>query len=621
MVSISPRVLLTDFTLANLLYANASISVFEADTATWQARTTLAPLYRAASGSAEHGNPLRLDSDGKFSSPVYVDRPVISRVTGAIVPSHDTGIAGLQPAFRGAWVVGEDYNIADVVRDGPNGKLYIAAESHQAEGTFAEALGAGVWQLYVDASTPVDYTDVVTQAQTGFFFASEGARINRMADRLFLGAAVLNDGSSFGGGVGADWFSAGTGVSAGVGWVHYAASVALTVPSGRVGFAAASRASDVPADYGSTQTSIPFVGIAVMDRTGGGPPYWTGYAGYFEARMEGASFDTGTVIGIEIDAVNFGVTPAGQPTPSRMQTLGGATALWLASGGDPSSHERAIGPAQLAIGIIPNTETFEVGIAFHAESIEGTDGTTGFGPAIRMATRHMIDWWAPGGGPSYGQSTTFITSTATEPVHSLQFQDGGTLLVTPDGKVAFSVSNVDDSVNGVRMIPSVAGQPAQIQTFGDDANVTMLLKPQGTAAVETTAGVFAFMSGGGNVLGYVQSSVSDTALANALVFGDGGPFLFGRGATIAGFAMVANAVSYLQLSNAAAGGVPALTALGAGDIDILLDPAGTNGTLRLAVPTASSATAGGASALPGDPAGYWLFKDSGGSVRRTPYYN
>jgi hypothetical protein len=463
--------------------------------------------------------------------------------------------------------------------------------------------------------------NLISQAPTGFFFEADGARINRLNDRVFIGDATKNDGSSFGGGGDPDWFSAGTGVSAGVGWAPFAASVALTVPSGRVGIAVASRASDVPVGYGSTQTSIPFVGIAIMDRTGGGPPYWTSYAAYFEARMEPVSTSTGTVIGIEIDAVNFGVSPAGQPTPSRLQTLGGTTALWLASGGDPSSHERAIGPAQLAIGIIPNTETFEAGIVFHAESIEGTDGTTGFGPAIRMATRHMIDWWAPGGEPSYGTSTTFITSTATGAVNSLQFQDGGTLLVTPAGKMAFAVNNVANSVNGVQILPSVAGQPAEIQTFGDDTNVTLKLNPKGTAGVEVYANVLAFMADAGTLMGYVQNSVTDTANLNALVFGDSGPFMFGKGATIVGFGMVAESTRYLQISNAAAGNAPAITALGTGDIDILLDPGGDDGTVQLAVPTATSATSGGASALPGDPAKYLILRDAGGSLVKIPAWN
>lgn len=407
---------------------------------------------------------------------------------------------------------------------------------------------------------------------------------------------------------------------AGLTWIRQTSTFYAVNQSGQVVFAAASRASDVPPDLGTSQISIPFIGIAVMDRSGGGPPYWTSYGAYFEARIEPVSSNTGTVIGIEIDAINFGVT-AGEPTPSRLQTLGGSTALWLASGGDPANHGRPIAPAQLALGIVPNGETFEAGIVFHAEAIEGTDGTTGFGPAIRMATRHLIDWWAPGGPPTYGTRTTFITSTATGEVASLQFQDGGTILVTPNGKIAFGVSNVANAVNGLGVVPAVLGGVPYLEAFGDDPDVPIRFKPKGTGDIQFMAPSLLFYSAGGSQLSGLVNNVTDPACVNTLQFNDDGQFFYGRGGIVIAFGMVANPTSYLAISNAESGQALSIAATGTGNIDILLDPLGTTGTLQLGVPTANSATVGGASALPGQPAGYFVLKDAGGTTAKVPYWN
>ena len=110
---------------------------------------------------------------------------------------------------------------------------------------------------------------------------------------------------------------------------------------------------------------------------------------------------------------------------------------------------------------------------------------------------------------------------------------------------------------------------------------------------------FLFMADDGNQLAYVQAQVSANIYEQGLVFADAGPFLYGRSNVITGFGMVANGVNHISFSNAATGAPVVIKAEGADtDIDVLIDPAGANGTIWLAVPTANSATAGGASALP-----------------------
>ena len=103
-MAIAQRVLLADFALANPLYANARLTVLEADLSNGGAATTTkATLYTAPTGTTEESNPFRLDGDGKLARPVYVDVPVIARVTDAQVTAHDTGVLGRISRFRGEW--------------------------------------------------------------------------------------------------------------------------------------------------------------------------------------------------------------------------------------------------------------------------------------------------------------------------------------------------------------------------------------------------------------------------------------------------------------------------------------------------------------------------------------
>lgn len=84
---------INDFALANPAYVGATVSFYTVSGGV--KTTTLATLYAASTGATTLTNPRTLDSDGKFSSPVYVEVPVIATVSGLSIDDHDTGIMGL----------------------------------------------------------------------------------------------------------------------------------------------------------------------------------------------------------------------------------------------------------------------------------------------------------------------------------------------------------------------------------------------------------------------------------------------------------------------------------------------------------------------------------------------
>ena len=155
-MTIAQRVLLADFALANPLYANARVWVYEAVVETGLASTSLATLYRAPNGTDEEANPITLDSQGKLQRAVYVDAPVVARVTDALVPVHDTGVIGLISRYREAWETAAIYQVGDIARDdeagNDTGYLYICAEAHTA-GDWDDDLAAGKWVLYLQGGS------------------------------------------------------------------------------------------------------------------------------------------------------------------------------------------------------------------------------------------------------------------------------------------------------------------------------------------------------------------------------------------------------------------------------------------------------------------------------------
>lgn len=87
---------INDFALANPAYPGATVSFW---TVSGGAKTaTLATLYAASTGTTTLTNPRTLDSDGKFSVPVYIEVPTIATISGLTIADHDTGIMGLAEA-------------------------------------------------------------------------------------------------------------------------------------------------------------------------------------------------------------------------------------------------------------------------------------------------------------------------------------------------------------------------------------------------------------------------------------------------------------------------------------------------------------------------------------------
>lgn len=143
-----------DFQLANPLYVGATVSFFTVD-ATGHKTTTLATLFADPTSAQTASNPQVLDSEGKFSSPVYIEVPVIAEVLGPNVPDHTTGVINPRGTWRGAWVTNTVYYATDFIQDPVSGNVYAAEFDYTSGATIAADIAAGDLLLIIDQTAIV----------------------------------------------------------------------------------------------------------------------------------------------------------------------------------------------------------------------------------------------------------------------------------------------------------------------------------------------------------------------------------------------------------------------------------------------------------------------------------
>lgn len=445
-------------------------------------------------------------------------------------------------------------------------------------------------------------------SSTGHFRSNDGARIVKLNDRLFVGAATDNDGAKPN--IATDWLTDL------VNWPVYNGTSAFVSPNGGVAVTAGSQTLGFdPVEFGTTQTTIGFAAFAMANNPGTYPDdFFSAYAFYGEGRTYPGTVSN--AFAAELEAINMRGEHDSDPTPYRELTLSATHALRLGSGGgqDLDPYD-----AQAAISIVPNGAKFRAGIVFEKGALAGADGTTGFGTAMSLGLGHMLSWYYD--DSSTGERATFITSTATQPVDSLQFQNGALLLVSPAGKITASWAVVEDAVNGLGFLPAVAGQAPTLETFGDDTNVDLKIKPKGAGNIAAYCNTLLFYSDGGSQLAGLVNGATDPTKMTTLEFNDYGAFVYSQGAGVLfSVSRVASAVNYVSVYPSVTGSAVSFRATGAdANVDLVLQGKGT-GTVGFEAPNTTSATAGGASALPGDPAGY-VTLNINGALKKMPYWN
>ncbi len=305
--------------------------------------------------------------------------------------------------------------------------------------------------------------DLFNHLPTGQFYVDYGARVDRLADRVFAGGAVKNLGTNAASQP--DWltqYQLATGRS--FGFIQTAQGAILT--------------DDNPVSCNTLVTAAQTLHLAVGNAIGqisvgvnnntSGSIY--AYGQYVEAYR--GSNAAGAAYGVEIDVVNFG---ASSPITPYAQNAYETVALQLAAGAELPSAGQA--DCSVAINIWNNHAKFDKGIVFGLDSISGCDGVTGTGIAIAFARGHRMQWYAAGGVPT-AAIDCYVTTALQAGL--LQFVDGAANFVNNAGNVLHQFAVVANAANYLQSMASISGGAALLNAQGSDSNIDLALNPKGS---------------------------------------------------------------------------------------------------------------------------------------------
>lgn len=296
---------------------------------------------------------------------------------------------------------------------------------------------------------------------------SEGAKIERVADRLMVGAAayewsansLVTDGGN----------SSISEASDGPAYLGINAQ-ALAFHTNQYGWVSLARGSEL------TGTGVISFGSGIVNDKASGRSWG------FIAEIQ---HETGAFVsnGFEVAAKNKSTDNfTYRPYQATFGVFGGR----LVAGGDNAFGGDAANPSNSALIVIRNeTSAFgwNRGIVFRNDALEGTDGSagsTGTGIALNMARRHAIQWDAPdnGIGAQIVSNVTVNTARVTQ-----QFGDNLANFIGINGKQFFRASHTTDGVNYLQVSSAATGFDPTISALGDDTDIDLFFVPKGAGRV------------------------------------------------------------------------------------------------------------------------------------------
>lgn len=427
------------------------------------------------------------------------------------------------------------------------------------------------------ANPPPGFT--INNPLTGFFFAESGARIQRLADRLFVGGAVLNAGTNVLSQP--DWltqFQISTG--RGGGFMQYAQGAILTDNGSAASQNAFITAAQTRYITGAGN-AIAGIDIGVNNNTS----ISTGAFGrYIEVyRLLGV---TGGAAGLEIDTANYASLVNLDPF---QQNAGQTVALQIAAGAELSSTGQF--PASAAINIQYNNATFAKALNVGANSINGTNGIDGnVVAAVTMATGHAIKYY-------YGIGNVNWTLSAGIGVNgNYNFTTTGTGVVAVPGLLASSLSVTGSaSMPGLLHVTDLATTSQSTTVNGQVCALAGVCTVTATAANTLTFGTH-LTSGGASYNGSaavtITSDATNANTASTIVARDGsGNFIAGTiTASLTGHASLDLALTGGTMFGAIAMGTNNITGVGNLAATTINGNTFTTGTGVLTIATAKTLT-------------------------------
>jgi len=310
---------------------------------------------------------------------------------------------------------------------------------------------------------------VLDSALSGAFFVQNGAKVQKLTDRLFVGGAVANDGRYPN--VAKDWLTTLQDAWGPFGGSIVSSQAAILNNGTTSETGAVALTLGIQTKYFGSAGSSGIAGtdIVVNNHATLSTNVW---GRYIEAHKLTAA--SGSTYGLEIDTRTL--VDSISPTPFQQ---GNVIGQQMGSGAELTSVGQF--DASAAFQIASNPMKFKVGINFLATAITGTDGVTGTGTAIAFAKGHTLNWYNSAGniiGSIVSSNTSGSNKTA------LDFGSTGLQISGSTGQALGYFFNIPSAVNYVSFSAATTTNSPSINSGGSDTNVDLGLFPQGTGLVK-----------------------------------------------------------------------------------------------------------------------------------------
>ncbi|SFB18723.1 hypothetical protein [Azotobacter beijerinckii] len=293
------------------------------------------------------------------------------------------------------------------------------------------------------------------------------ANIHRFSDRIFLGDAVDNNGSSASPVTSwlgkKDYVAPNGSLQPGLGWIENNATFASYASKGAIGIAGASHTSGFITPGGA---SIGIVGAAVNDNPS---VYMGAYAAYLDAK----SYPTavGSVFGVEIGVANLG-DYVDQYSSSNRKTYG----ILLAAGADENVNGLS-GDCTSGINFSNNGARWGVGITFGSGALRAkTYQSATYYSALTLRNSMRIAWEG-GAGETFNYLNGYSTAESTATGINLR---NSTIELQGATKQIASFNDVSNAVNNWQFSNSADGSALIARAVGASNNIDIDVYPKGT---------------------------------------------------------------------------------------------------------------------------------------------
>jgi hypothetical protein len=360
--------------------------------------------------------------------------------------------------------------------------------------TFNAAIPAGVQEVNVKGGTTVSIgipgNGVVTGAMlspslqiniasTGQFFSGNGALIQRLNDRVFVGGATASDGAFPN--VRRDWlavyqsyFTTAGGTPPTVTTLMNVLGQAAAAGSGEALLAGAHTGPATNA--GANALAMQAYGIANNTAFGGD----FAWAYYGEGHRVNST--ASNCYGMEICAVNLAnqivCTPYSAPA-------GITVGIQVDSGcGFGTTEMPTVTSASAAITVVDNAAgaaPFLSGIVFTNGSVQDSFGNHA---AVVMPQNYELLWYTPDNLPSsFVKGGVATASNAT----GIAFEDSGLEIQNGSNQVLALFPPIANATNFLEILAGSSGSAVTVKASGTDTNINLALFPQGAGSVQIGA--------------------------------------------------------------------------------------------------------------------------------------